>query len=139
MTDFDFEILAAVAQYEHGISIQQLQARHFKGYDLIYNLKELSDTKPVRTSEGLLISYTNAACLEERLVRDVRFKSEQMFFLYYFITDRGKSLLQNWQRRRAENFAADRRRENWQRVENIIIGVSTGIIATLITSKMLGI
>lgn len=83
MTDFDFEILAAVAQYEHGISIQQLQARHFKGYDLIYNLKELSDTKPVRTSEGLLISYTNAACLEVGEGRSLQVGADVLPLLFH--------------------------------------------------------
>lgn len=92
MTDFDYEILEAVAQHQDGIEQSALEDQ-----------------------------YSTA------------------FTFNYTITDRGKSMLANWQRRRAERAQEMKRREILKMIGSIFTGVITGVVTTLICSKFLGI
>ena len=144
MTDFDFEILEAISLYgEEGVEIKDLERNHFAGYAIYYNVQELSkiDFKIENLFGGSLEHGTeNSACLKCRvslcknasLIGEVRYE-------YYSLTHKGRALLQNWQRRRAEKINANRRLERQNFLLNCLVGIGTGVIATIICTKILGL
>lgn len=109
MTDFDYEILEAVAQHQEGIEQSALEDQYI----------------------------TNSAYLEAKQKSIEGFSTA--FTFNYTITDRGKSMLANWQRRRAEKAKELKHREILKMMGSIFTGVITGVVATLICSKFLGI
>lgn len=137
MTNFDYEILEAVTQHQDGIEQSKLENQYFKGYNLTYNLIELSKVKSEKASNGIIVAITNSAYLEAKRKSVEGFSIAYTFS--YTITDRGKSMLANWQRRRAERAKEIKRREIFKMLSSILTGVITGIVATLICSKFLGI
>ena len=134
MTDFDFEILEAIAAYgAEGIDRAELQRRHFAQYDIMYNLYELA--RGEKFSNGkITLSFENSAYLKCR-----EKKNPPYVYEIYSLTDKGRALLTNWQRRRSEQLAAQNRRECWERLINVVVGVGTGFVATLICTKILGL
>lgn len=93
MTDFDYEILEAVAQHQEGIEQSVLEDQYFKGYNLTYNLIELSKVDTKKASNGIIVAITNSACLEAKRKSIEGFSIACTFT--YTITDRGKSMLVN--------------------------------------------
>ena len=143
MTDFDFEILEAVAQYGGGgISEPELEAKHFKECNLLYNLLELSKKEEIEqeqpSGQKIKTAIKNSACLKAQI-----FKVENVFlgasteYLYYSLTDKGRSLLQNWQRRRDEKSTAEKQRTRKNFLLSIVVGTFTGILATTICELFL--
>lgn len=142
MTDFDFEILAVIAQYNNeGISCQELEQKHFKGFDLTYNLRELSkiDWQEVKIPSGQLIKVgiENSACLKERKIKCGSTFPAGSFIHYYNLTDKGRALLQNWQRRQNEKRTAEKCRNIVAHFLSAVIGIGASIVATLICHKFL--
>ena len=77
MTDFDFEILAAVALYgEEGVSRKELERVHFNGYEIDYNLRELTETQSkmahLPDETHLRYSIENSACLKVHAIGSVK-------------------------------------------------------------------
>lgn len=143
MTDFDFEILAAVALYEEeGVSRKELECTHFNGYKIDYNLRDLAEVryKTSYSPDGRPIQYgiENSACLKVRTFKSAPRSPVSDIYEYYSLTDKGRALLQNWQRRREEKAADEKRREINNVLISCLIGVSTGVVASIIT-KMLGL
>ena len=147
MTDFDFEILAVVAQYgEAGISLVELECNHFKGYELVYNLQELSKLEkyPTEISPGkeITCSFANSNCLEKHNRNLCDFSGDFSVYMhdsYYRITHRGRSLLQNWQRRQNEKRAEERKRNFINILLSVVVGTVTGILATFICQRFLSL
>ena len=100
MTDFDYEILKAIAQYgEKGVTQAELESKHFSGYTLIYNLIVLSEHKPIGTG-AVKITVSNDTVLDSKR-ENVKILSGgiESYTSRYFIIHRGQSLLNNWLRR----------------------------------------
>lgn len=142
MTDFDFEILEAISLYgEDGVEVKDLEKKHFVGYEIYYNVQELAkiDFKVERVfGTPREIGIENSACLKCRvrccknasLIGGIRYE-------YYSLTHKGRALLQNWQRRKAEREAANRRLERINFLLSWLVGIGTGVIATIICTKIL--
>ena len=140
MTDFDFEILEAVAQCSgKGISCQELEQNHFKGYDLTYNLVELSkvDLNSVKVSnrQTITVGVINSAYLKTCRVELYPDFPTGSYILYYSLTDKGRALLQNWQRRQKEKRATEKCRNIATHFLSAVIGIGASILATLICHK----
>ena len=124
MTDFDYEILEAVAKYgDNGVTKAELERDHFKKYgNLAYNLLYLSEPPPF--VPGIInVRFENETCLKavEKIVHG---KTGDRPERYYFVTNRGQTLLYNWQRRRCHN-------RIWHIVEGFgfaLMGALLGII-----------
>ena len=145
MTDFDYEILSVIAQYgEAGISRPELEKNHFKGYDLLYTLNELTrvEVKEIKISNGqsIAISNVDSACLKKSdFICENIMLGMSCVYSYYSITNKGRSLLQNWQHRQKEKADAEKARRKEEIIASLIIGVGTGIVATIICSNFLGL
>lgn len=142
MTDFDFEILEAIAQYSgKGVSCQELEQKHFKGYDLTYNLGELSkiplDRVKFPNGQTIKVGVINFACLKTCKVELGPDFPTGGYVTYYSLTDKGRALLQNWQRRRKEKRATERGRNIATHFLSAVIGIGASIVATLICHKFL--
>ena len=143
MTDFDFEILAAIALYgKDGVERSTLEQQHFPGYDLLYTLEELS--KPQIKTENLYPgtpinhSFDDSACLKKRVKKSTP-NALGLSYEYelYSLTFKGQALLQNWQRRQAEKASLEKKRFQINLAISIAVGLLTGITATVICSKFL--
>ena len=82
----------------------------------------------------------NSACLKYK-VKQGKTKMSGILLTYeiYSITDKGKALLQNWRWRQDEQKKSKQRHEITERVINIVIGVLSGIVATIICTCFLKI
>ena len=65
MTDLDYEILDAVSNFPAGTTQDQIQEKYFQGYDLTYNLLELSKLE-VTEINGVRVSFSNFNVLETK-------------------------------------------------------------------------
>lgn len=123
MTAFDFEILEAVAKFgDKGVTITELQNAYFPAYDLTYNLQKLSDDKPIN-AYGIRILFANANVLYE-----TKEYLDEKHFVYksrYFITERGKVLLANWQRQQ-------RKARKQHVIESILLALLGAIFGTIL-------
>ena len=130
MTDFDFEIIEVVAAYgEKGVTLGELTS-NFKGYNLTYNLLMLSDDKAQKVN-GISISFVNANVLFEK--REYDDKHKMVYTPRYFVTDRGKALLINWQRQRKRV----RRLHIIESVGWALLGATFGTILGQIANQLL--
>lgn len=144
MTDFDFEILEAIAFYsKDGVERTQLEREHFAGYNLLYNLEKLAETKPITAvinGKPITVTFEDSACLKKRTYKSKKNKlGMSIEYEFYSLTFKGQSLLQNWQRQRAKRNDENRRRERNGFMISCLVGIITGIIATVICSKFLGL
>ena len=138
MTDLDYEILDAVSNFPAGTTQDQIQEKYFQGYDLTYNLLELSKLE-VTEINGVRVSFSNFNVLETKEITIKNLGDVRSFYKVYFITPRGKTMLENWKRRRAEQLTKERCQQFWQWVINVVTGVTTGVLATLICSEFLSL
>ena len=130
MTDFDYEILEEVATYgEKGATMSELQTK-FRGYNLMYNLLLLSDDK-AQNVDGVKVSFLNANVLYVK--REYEDKYRMVYTPRYFITDRGKALLANWQRNRRR----ERKRHVLESIGYAFLGAIFGTVLGQIVNRLL--
>ena len=130
MTDFDYEVLEVVERFGNtGVPYDVLENVYFKGYKLLYTLIELSRAK-TQFGWQVTTSMEDSACLMCYKVGQVT---------CYRLTNQGHEMLNNWRLCCAKRKAAEKRRRYIDYALSVVIGVSTGIIATIICSKFLGI
>ena len=129
MTDLDYEVMEVLERYgETGNSCAVLETIYFPGCNLQYTLNELARTK-TKIMGRVSVSIQDSACLKCEEVGTQTF---------YSLTNQGRALLTNWKRRRAERQAVEKRRMFWHYVASIVIGVTTGVMATVLC-KFLGL
>ena len=138
MTDLDYEILDAVSNFPAGTTQDKIQEKYFQGYDLTYNLLELSKLEGTEIN-GVRVSFSNFNVLETKEITIKNLGGVRSFYKVYLVTPRGKTMLENWKRRRAEQLTKERRQQFWQWVINVVTGVTTGVLATLICSEFLSL
>ena len=144
MTDFDFEILAAISLYgEDGVERAELERKHFQNYNLLYALDELAKGTPkigfLPNGQPITLNFDDSAYLKKRVKKSKPSDGTYYEYWFYSLTFKGKFLLQNWQRRQKEKAIETRRRKITNFILSCFVGVGTGIIATIICSKILGL
>ena len=139
MTDFDFEILAAISLYgAEGVERKTLEREHFPNYSLDYNLAELAKPQvELRDLISMKITWDNAAYVKVRIHKAPALLADYIDYQYFSLTDKGRALLHNWQRQKKVSEAAARRaaRINW--LISFAVGVVSGLAASFIYAKLL--
>ena len=131
MTDFDYEILEAVAKYgEIGATQAELESGKLKGYNIGYNLKMLSYREPLDVGKIKIVTANDAVLLEKEECKKVIGNMVKLSVYRYFITPRGQAMLNNWK-------MCNRKRDNNHHRECFfyaMFGAMMGVILNFIFS-----